>query len=239
MKLLSVLELVRGACLEAAIRAYEEAGIRGLCADGRWEAAVSAVRALDLQDLPVVASRSGDSGSGGGEKRREAWLSGPVEGVPTTLGPAAHSLLDALAEAETAVADLPPPTLTMRPGGAASIEFHLRHAAGAIDRLLTYASGGALTAAQRAALAIEGDPRDPAPTAEELLGELRSAVDAALFVYRDTSENSLEQPRQVGRARLPSTVRGLLYHAAEHTRRHTGQAVTTARVLRGGLDRED
>lgn len=44
VKLLSVPELVRGAGLEAANHAYEEAGVRGLCAEGRWEAAVSAVR---------------------------------------------------------------------------------------------------------------------------------------------------------------------------------------------------
>ena len=41
---------VRAACLDAAIQAYEDAGIRGLCADGRWEAALAAIRQLDLSD---------------------------------------------------------------------------------------------------------------------------------------------------------------------------------------------
>jgi hypothetical protein len=46
-----VAESVRAACLDAAIRAYEDAGIRGLCADGRWEAAVAAIRQLDLSGV--------------------------------------------------------------------------------------------------------------------------------------------------------------------------------------------
>jgi hypothetical protein len=44
-------ESVRAACLDTAIRAYEDAGIRGLCADGRWEAALAAIRQLDLTGL--------------------------------------------------------------------------------------------------------------------------------------------------------------------------------------------
>lgn len=39
---------VRRACLDAALRAYEDAGFAGLCAEGRWEAAVDAIRSLDL-----------------------------------------------------------------------------------------------------------------------------------------------------------------------------------------------
>lgn len=41
-------ERIRAALLEAALRAHEEAGLRGLCAEGRWEAAVDAMRSLDL-----------------------------------------------------------------------------------------------------------------------------------------------------------------------------------------------
>ena len=40
-------EHVRAACLEAALAAYEDAGIRGLCAEGRWEAALAAIRQLE------------------------------------------------------------------------------------------------------------------------------------------------------------------------------------------------
>jgi hypothetical protein len=41
-------ERVRAACIEAALQAYEDAGLQGLCAEGRWEVAVGAMRTLDL-----------------------------------------------------------------------------------------------------------------------------------------------------------------------------------------------
>ena len=44
-------EKVRDACLQAALKAYEDAGISGLCAEGRWEIAVQAIRTLDVQGL--------------------------------------------------------------------------------------------------------------------------------------------------------------------------------------------
>jgi hypothetical protein len=60
-----VAETVRAACLHVARLAYEDAGIRGLCADGRWEAALTAIRQLDLSgvldlqpDPPVSPERS-------------------------------------------------------------------------------------------------------------------------------------------------------------------------------------
>jgi len=42
-------ETIRRACLKAAVEAYEEAGMSGLCAEGRWELAVQAIRELDLE----------------------------------------------------------------------------------------------------------------------------------------------------------------------------------------------
>jgi len=51
---LAVAEAVRRACFEAAARAYEDAGLRGLCQEGRWDVALDAVRSLDL--LPLVRS---------------------------------------------------------------------------------------------------------------------------------------------------------------------------------------
>jgi len=41
-------EAVRRALVDAAVAAYEDAGLSGLCAEGRWEAAVDAMRSLDL-----------------------------------------------------------------------------------------------------------------------------------------------------------------------------------------------
>ncbi|HQR03237.1 MAG: acetyltransferase [Proteobacteria bacterium] len=44
-------EVVRRACLEAALAAWEDAGIRGLCMEGRWEAALSAIERLNLKSM--------------------------------------------------------------------------------------------------------------------------------------------------------------------------------------------
>jgi uncharacterized damage-inducible protein DinB len=164
----------------------------------------------------------------------EAWLRGPIEGVPERLMPVAHSLVDALEELETAAADLDPDRLWERPGGAASVGFHLRHVCGSLERLLTYARGASLSTEQLAASKLEGDPGTPPATAAELLEEVRACIGAALDVLRVTPEESLLEARRVGRAGLPSTVHGLLFHAAEHTRRHAGQVVATARVVRAG-----
>lgn len=164
----------------------------------------------------------------------EAWLRGPVEGVPKELMPVAHSLVDALEEIEAAAADLDTVQLWMRPAGAASVGFHLRHAPGALDRLLTYARGAQLDDEQLAYLRAEAEPGDPPDDAPALLAGVRRRVDAALDVLRATPPESLPDPREVGRKRLPTTVQGLLFHAAEHTRRHAGQVIVTARVVRWG-----
>jgi hypothetical protein len=58
-------------------------------------------------------------------------------------------------------------------------------------------------------------------------------VDAALAQIKSTPSSSLGDARAVGRAALPTTVLGLIFHAAEHSQRHAGQVVTTAKVVRG------
>ena len=67
-----------------------------------------------------------------------------------------------------------------------------------------------------------------------LVAEFDAAIERALTQLRATDATTLLEPRQVGRARLPSTVLGLLCHAAEHTQRHVGQLVTTAKILKSG-----
>ena len=42
---------IRDACLQAALQAYEDAGIQGLCAEGCWEAAICALKTLELVPL--------------------------------------------------------------------------------------------------------------------------------------------------------------------------------------------
>jgi uncharacterized damage-inducible protein DinB len=115
----------------------------------------------------------------------------------------------------------------------ASVGFHLQHVAGVVDRLFTYARGEQLTPPQIDALKREGTPPRPDTTVADLLRAFEEAVDAAVAQLRGTEEARLADAREVGRARLPSTVLGLLVHAAEHTQRHLGQLLVTARVQRG------
>jgi hypothetical protein len=187
-----------------------------------------------------VVGGGGGAGGGGGGGVPEAWLRGPVDGVPPALMPAAHSLMDAVEEMERAAGGLDTDTLWLRPGGAASIGFHLRHTGGSIHRLLSYARGDALTPEQLAEIPREGEPGEPPATAATLLADLRAAADAAFDAYRSTPAGDLNHPRKVGRAGLPSTVLGLLFHLAEHARRHAGQVVATAKIVRGlGLAQPD
>jgi uncharacterized damage-inducible protein DinB len=120
-----------------------------------------------------------------------------------------------------------------RPGGAASIGFHLIHLAGSTDRLLTYARGESLSPAQVATLDAERELREPYAALDVLLARWREVVQNALRQIAETPETSLLEPRAVGRARLPSTVLGLIFHAAEHAQRHVGQIVTTTNIIRG------
>jgi uncharacterized damage-inducible protein DinB len=161
----------------------------------------------------------------------EVWLRGPVPGVPGSLQPVAHALLQSLEDVERAAAPLTREQLWARPAGVAAVGFHLLHLAGSTDRLLTYARGEALSAEQRRLLDSEREaaPDDAAP----LLARYRQVVEASLVQLRRTPSYTLRQRREVGRARLPSTVGGLLFHAAEHAQRHTGQVVTTAKLVQG------
>jgi uncharacterized damage-inducible protein DinB len=168
------------------------------------------------------------------ESRPEVWLRGPVAGVPPLLQPVAHALLQAGEEVDSLTRGFPEELLWVRPAGVASVGFHLQHLTGVVDRLFTYARGEPLSPAQLAALAAERSGDDPAPTLEELTGAFHRQVERALAQLRRTEEAELIGARSVGRARLPSTVLGLLVHAAEHTQRHVGQLLVTVRVQRPG-----
>ncbi|MNC88533.1 DinB superfamily protein [compost metagenome] len=125
----------------------------------------------------------------------------------------------------------PEERLWSRPGGVASAGFHLQHLSGVLDRLFTYARGESLNDAQLKTLGAEGVER-PGIGVPHLLEAFRRQVEAALAELRTIDEQTLTVPRTVGRSKLPSTVLGLLVHAAEHTQRHVGQLLVTVRVQR-------
>ena len=159
----------------------------------------------------------------------EFWLRGPVPGIDRVLMPAAHALLQAREDIVRATENLDDDRLWLRPGGAASAGFHLQHLAGSLDRLFTYARGEALDERQRHELRAEGTPASTAA----LVSRALQTIDRALEQLRRTSPDRVFDTCHVGRAKLPATVIGLLFHGAEHTTRHVGQLITTLKVVNG------
>ena len=147
--------------------------------------------------------------------------------------PVVHALIQVQEDLQRLVATVPAGDVWQRPGGAASIAFHVSHTGGALDRLFTYARGEALSDAQRAAARAEGKPDDPPATLVTLVSGVNATIERAFDQLRGTTTAGLLEERKVGRAGLPSNVIGLLFHAAEHATRHVGQAITTAKILSG------
>ena len=166
--------------------------------------------------------------------KQEAWLSGNLEGIAPILMPAAHALVQAADDIEQAGKDLTSEEIWTKPDGAPSFAFHLRHIAGSIDRLLTYARGKKLNSEQFAALAAEAE-FDGTIDAQSLVQTASERINEAVNFLRSIDLESLFERRVVGRKELPSNVFCLLFHIAEHTQRHTGQAITTAKIVRNQL----
>ncbi len=160
----------------------------------------------------------------------EAWLRGPVKGVPDLLQPVAHALLQAREEARALLQNFPAELLWNRPAGLASVGFHLQHVTGVVDRLFTYARGESLSREQQETLALEGQKPESRGGVDDLLDALDAQVERALDQLRELPPSTMTEARAVGRKQLPSTVLGLLFHAAEHAQRHVGQLLVTARV---------
>jgi uncharacterized damage-inducible protein DinB len=110
-----------------------------------------------------------------------------------------------------------------------SLGFQLRHIAGSVDRLVTYLMGEELNAQQLEFLKKEAEA---GPGLKELLAAVDASLASAEDRVRGVEADALGEPRYIGKKRLPSTVLGLLVHVAEHTQRHVGQAITTAKLAR-------
>jgi uncharacterized damage-inducible protein DinB len=164
----------------------------------------------------------------------EVWLRGPVENIPSLLQPAAHAVMQALEEVKAIMQDFPHELLWARPAGVASVAFHLQHMSGVLDRLSTYARKEMLSPDQMNWL--QGEGKEITITADALLDHLEQNVQLYLQQLAHTSESSLIEPRTIGRKALPTTHLGLLFHAAEHTQRHLGQLLVTARVVKANYN---
>jgi hypothetical protein len=164
--------------------------------------------------------------------KKEVWLRGPSPGIPPLLQPVAHTILQARNEINRYMSDFPEIFLWVKPSGMASPGFHLQHISGILDRLFTYARGESLNEQQFTYLSNEGKEPEKECSVNQLLEALNQQVNKAIQQLSTTDEASLTEVRGVGRAQIPSTVIGLLVHAAEHTMRHTGQLLVTTRLLK-------
>jgi uncharacterized damage-inducible protein DinB len=158
----------------------------------------------------------------------EPWLRGTLTEIPAVPRAVLHALELAQEDIVRWCGNLSDKQLNARPAGIAPVAFHLRHIARSLDRLLTYAEGGQLRSEQIAALKTE---LDEGATRSELLAEFSQGLDRSAARIRALDPGRFEEARKVGKQELPTTVGGLLVHVADHTQRHVGQAVTTAKIV--------
>jgi uncharacterized damage-inducible protein DinB len=159
----------------------------------------------------------------------EPWLRGPIAGVDPLVAPVLYAFEQAREDLGTHTEGLTTEQLWATPHGFGPVGFHIRHIGGSAMRLMTYLEGRQLSDAQLSAVGAE---KEPGATREQLLSALNAALADAEIVVRRIDSATLAEPREVGRKRLPTTVIGLLTHIAEHTQRHTGQAISAAKLAR-------
>jgi uncharacterized damage-inducible protein DinB len=165
----------------------------------------------------------------------EPWLRGTLAEVPAVQRAVLHALELAKENVHAWCSPLNDAELNLRVAELPSVAFHVRHIARSIDRLLTYAEGKQLSEAQLDALRSEAGP---GAEQDSLFEELDFEIAAAMLRVRAFGLAELEQRRLVGRKQLPTSVGGLLVHVADHTQRHVGQAITTAKIVVAQRHRE-
>jgi len=159
----------------------------------------------------------------------EPWLRGTYSDVPAAGRAVLHALDLALDDLTKWTAGLTDAEVRSGPLGLTPVAFHLRHIARSTDRILTYAEGNQLTAEQLAALKAESTGNE---TLAELIAEIEISFSNAAERIRTLATADLNTPRFVGRKQMPTSIGGALIHVADHTQRHTGQVVTTAKALK-------
>lgn len=158
----------------------------------------------------------------------EPWMRGPIPGVSPLLSGVLYSFQQTLEDLEKFTAHLTDRQIWDRPHGLASLGFQMQHIAGSVDRLSTYLIEGSLTEAQF--LELRGEAL-PGPGRQELMARMRETFSRVGGLIGSIDVATLSDARAIGRKRLPATVAGLLVHIAEHTQRHLGQAIITAKLL--------
>jgi len=160
----------------------------------------------------------------------EPWLRGTHAEIPAAARAVLHALELAEDDLRKWTAGLTDAEIHASPLGLTAVATQLRHIAGSIDRILTYAEGRRLTEQQ---LARQQSEEGGSESLTELMAAVEASIASAFRRVRLLAEQNLEQPRPVGRKQLPASLGGVLVHVADHTQRHVGQVVVTAKVLRG------
>ena len=155
-------------------------------------------------------------------------MSGTYGDVPAAGRAVLHALDLASEDLTKWTSGLTDAEVHMHPLGLSSVAFHLRHIARSVDRILCYAEGNQLSAEQLTALKSEQSGEE---ALAELLAEVAASFSNAAERIRVLATADLNTPRAVGRKQLPTSIGGALIHVADHTQRHVGQVVTTAKVL--------
>jgi uncharacterized damage-inducible protein DinB len=159
----------------------------------------------------------------------EPWLSGTHTDVPAVGRAVLHALELALDDVRKWTDGLTDAEVHAQPLGLTAVSFHLKHIARSIDRILTYAEGAQLTTDQLTAMKAE---QTGAETLSDLLTELEASLTSAARRIRKLAGGNFDEPRAVGRKQLPTSMGGALIHVADHSQRHTGQVVITAKMLK-------
>jgi uncharacterized damage-inducible protein DinB len=159
----------------------------------------------------------------------EPWLRGTYAEVPAVGRAVLYALDLALDDLTKWAEGLTDEEVHAQPLGLTSVAFHLRHIARSTDRLLSYAEGNQLSAEQLGALKGEQSGDE---TLAALLAEVEVSFSNAAERIRVLAAANFNTFRGVGRKQLPTTIGGALIHVADHTQRHVGQVVTTAKVLK-------
>jgi uncharacterized damage-inducible protein DinB len=159
----------------------------------------------------------------------EPWMRGPIDGLEPLVAPVFFSFTQVREDLALHTAGLSTEQVWKQTGSLPSLGFHLRHIAGSVDRLMTYLMEGEISKEQIVVLKAESEP---GASLDELLAGANAALSRSEDQLRTIKAESIHEPRYIGRKRLPTTVLGLLAHIAEHTQRHLGQAITTAKLAR-------
>lgn len=158
----------------------------------------------------------------------EPWMSGTLAGLHPLVAAILYSFQHARLDLGAWTKNLSDAQLSLSELGLAPVSFHIRHIAGSVDRLLTYARGEQLSPLQIAA--IKGEAESGLGRGE-LLKLIDDSFGRAEVVLRSLDPACLGETREIGRKRIPVPLGTLLVHIAEHTQRHVGEAIITAKVM--------